>query len=88
MSLSDFGSRLDVGYPGGRAVLASGTSLATGRTAAVAAMLRAQRPELTAPEIRALLEATASPFADSSSEVKHFGTGVTNLDQALKTILQ
>jgi subtilisin family serine protease len=50
-------------YPAGRYASLSGTSMATPVVAAAAAVVRAARPDLTARQVAALLEATATDLA-------------------------
>ena len=56
--------------PGGNHVMDSGTSMATALVSGVAALLWQQNPELSAPGVRALLEAYNTPMPELLGRIK------------------
>jgi subtilisin family serine protease len=65
-------------------VVADGTSLSSPIVAGAAAVLKAARPGLTAPQYRSLIVNTASPFPkDAALEVQRTGTGIMNFPAIL-----
>lgn len=69
--------------PGGRYKSLSGTSMSTPHVSAVAAMLRAEHPDLTADEVRYLMIRTAVDLGDPGKD-QFFGHGLVQADKALE----
>lgn len=66
-------------------VTPAGTSMATGITTGVAALIMSLRPDLTADEVQAILLDSAAPIAGSSDEV---GQGRLDAAQAMRMALK
>ena len=66
--------------PGGRAVFASGTSVAAARVAATAVRARRAAPRLDARELAAALVGTAKPAGDGSASTLLLATGAGRAD--------
>jgi len=78
VSLRDPGSTLDTSFPaarrGDRYFRGSGTSQASAVVSGAAAVLIAQRPDLTPDQVKALLASTAQPVGSASPVIAGAGT--------------
>ena len=92
---STFGSWVDIAAPGtdivttdlgGEYLATAGTSFSSPYVAAVAALVLSRRPELTAVEVRAILENTTDPiyYGDVDPNLGYIGTGRVNAYRALE----
>jgi subtilisin family serine protease len=91
---SSFGTWVDITAPGtdivttdlgNEYIATAGTSFSSPYVAAVGALVKAYRPELTHVEIRAILENTTDPvyYGDIEPEKGYIGTGRVNAYEAL-----
>ncbi len=94
---SSFGVWVDIAAPGtdivttnleGEYIATAGTSFSAPYVAAVAALLFAYRPELTAMDARAILENTTDPlyYGDLDPNLGYIGTGRVNAYEALLAV--
>jgi len=94
---STFGPWVDIAAPGtdivttdfdGDYIATAGTSFSAPYVAAVAALLFAHRPELTAVQARAILENTTDPiyYGDLDPDLGYIGTGRVNAYRALQAV--
>ncbi|MBN1510011.1 MAG: S8 family serine peptidase, partial [Sedimentisphaerales bacterium] len=94
---SSFGAWVDISAPGtdivttdvdGEYIATAGTSFSSPYVAAVAALLFAHRPDLTAIEARAILENTTDPldYGDLDPNLGYIGTGRVNAYEALLAV--
>jgi subtilisin family serine protease len=67
--------------PGGKLLVASGTSLATAFVSGTAALLISQQPQLSPNQIQSLLEGTAKRLGSSTRDAK-FGSGLIDACRA------
>jgi len=67
--------------PGGKLLVASGTSLATAFVSGTAALLISQQPQLSPNQIQSLLEGTAKRLGPSTRDAK-FGSGLIDACRA------
>jgi len=62
----------------------NGTSMASPHVAGVVALIRAANPNLTAPQVRALLKSTTESMQADPERPNEFGTGLVNAEAAVR----
>jgi hypothetical protein len=88
VALSDRGEDVAVAMPGGEQALAQGSSFAAARTAAAAAVVRAELPDASLGAVRLLLERTAAPVDEPRRSIaKRLGAGRTDAAAAMVEIV-
>lgn len=73
--------------PGNNYGLQAGTSMAAPLVAGVAAMIRSVNPDLTAPEVRAILRETALDLGEAGRD-DQFGYGLVNAEAAIEAAIR
>ena len=92
ITLSACGSNVPVGLtPDGRTVLANGTSFAAPQVTSAAALIRSINPELSAADIKQILQETAArevKRGDTVTDVpENMGAGVLRVDEAVLRVI-